>query len=62
MPYRVTSTSPAGTSRTMTSDPSEALRQATDAVAEGRGDVWIADDEGHLFDVREFERFLNGMR
>lgn len=60
--YRITSTSPEGMSRTMTSDPVEALRQANQAKAEGRGDVWIADEEGHLFDVKEFERFLNGMR
>ncbi len=60
--YRITSTSAEGMSRTMTSDAVEALRQAREAKDAGRGDVWIADDEGHLFDLKEFERFLNGLR
>jgi hypothetical protein len=60
MQYRVTSTSPEGTTRLGCSEPDQALEFAREASAEGRRDVWIADAEGRLFTLREFERFLDG--
>jgi hypothetical protein len=62
MAYRITSTSPQGTTRVTCSDPTDALRAAEAAINEGRGDVWIADDEQHLFSVGEFARFLDGAK
>ncbi|HTK35008.1 MAG TPA: hypothetical protein VL358_06925 [Caulobacteraceae bacterium] len=62
MPYRITYTSPDGATRITCADPAEALRAAEAAIAEGRGDVWIADDEQHLFSVGEFARFINGAK
>jgi hypothetical protein len=60
MQYRVTSTSAEGTTRLACSEPAQALELAREASAEGRSDVWIADDEGRLYTAREFERFLEG--
>ena len=62
MAYRITSTSPEGTTRITCADPTDALRVAEEAIADGRGDVWIADDEQHLFSVGEFARFINGAK
>jgi hypothetical protein len=62
MVYRITSTSPDGTTRITCSDPAEALRVAETAIDEGRADVWIADDEQHLFTVGEFVRFVDGAK
>ena len=62
MSYRITSSSPDGTTRMTFSDPREALRAAETAISEGRGDVWIADDEQHLFTVSEFVRFVDGAK
>jgi hypothetical protein len=59
MAYRITSTSPDGTSKATSADAEEALRLAREAEDEGRDEVWIADDEGRLFTAREFERLLN---
>ena len=62
MAYRITSTSPLGTPRITCADPAEALRAAEAAIDEGRADVWIADDEQHLFTVSEFVRFVDGAK
>ncbi len=58
--YRITSDGPAGMSRTMTSYPDEAIRQAQIAIAEGRTEVWIADDQGRLFSIEAFSEFIEG--
>jgi hypothetical protein len=56
--YRITSEGPDGMNRTMTAYPDEAIRQAQIAVAEGRTQVWIADDNGRLFSVEAFGEFI----
>ena len=42
----------------MTAYPDEAIRQAQIAVAEGRTEVWISDDDGRLFSVEAFGEFI----
>ena len=62
MTYRITWTSPDGATRVTASDPAEALRTAQAAIDAGHGDVWIADDDQHLFTVKEFVRFVDGAK
>ncbi len=56
--YRITSQGPFGMNRTMTAYPDEAMRQAQIAVADGRTEVWIADDNGRLFSLESFAAFI----
>ena len=56
--YRITSQGPDGMNRTMTSYSDEAIRQAQIALADGRTEVWIADDDGRLFSLEAFGEFI----
>jgi hypothetical protein len=59
MSYRITYSTASGASRVPAADPTEALTLARAAAADGGLDVWIADDEGRLYSIRELEQFLN---
>lgn len=58
MRYRITYTTAEGTTRQGTSDPDDALKFALQLIEQGKQDVWISDEEGHLFTPREFGAFL----
>ena len=59
MSYRITYATASGATRVPAADPTEALALARAALADGGRDVWIADDEGRLYSIRELEQFLN---
>ncbi len=59
MRYRITYRTAEGTTRVGTSDPDDALKFALQLLEQGREDVWMSDDQGHLFTPAEFEKFLN---
>lgn len=59
MSYRITYSTASGATRIPAADPTEALALARTAQAEGGLDVWIADDEGRLYSIRELEQFLD---
>ncbi len=58
MRYRITYRTAEGTTRLAGSDPDVALKFALQLIEQGKEEVWLSDDEGHLFTPREFEAFL----
>jgi hypothetical protein len=58
--YRITSNGPDGMSRTMTAYADVAIAHAKTAIAEGRTEVWIADDEGLLYSLESFSKLQDG--
>jgi hypothetical protein len=58
MMFRVTYTTPTGANRVVCTDSAEALATAQGAAEGGATDVWIGDEGGRLFTIREFEHFM----
>ena len=58
MIFRVTYTTPTGANRVVCTDSAEALAAAQMAAEDGATDVWIGDAKGRLFEIPEFEHFM----